>query len=198
MIESYLRPSYQRFCVDPFLKIQGIHKVDPSTLSLLSAFLGLSVIPLLLYEQNLFAFFALLLSGFCDTLDGTLARAFKKTSEKGAVIDIMCDRVVEAGVIFGLFLVAPGERAFASVLMLIAVLLCVTSFLVVGIFSKNEGSKSFFYSVGLMERAEAFCFFSLMILFPSTFQPLAFTFAFLVTITGLLRTYEFIRMAKAG
>jgi archaetidylinositol phosphate synthase len=95
---------------------------------------------------------ALVLSGFLDTLDGSLARHLNKTSS-----------------------------------------ICVTTFLVVGIFTKNDSQKSFFYSPGLIERAEAFIVFSLMILLPFTFSVLAWGFIALTFLTAFLRLWQFIK-----
>ena len=135
----------------------------------------------------------LLLSGYLDVLDGTLARLRKTSSALGTVYDIIADRIVEFSVIFGLFILAPNERAMACLLMLGSVLLCVTSFLVVGIFSDKKTNKNFDYSPGLIERAEAFMFFIAMILLPKYFLFLAYIFISLVCLTTIARVFEFKR-----
>lgn len=106
-------------------------------------------------------------------------------------MDITADRLVEFSVILGLLLVNPVSRAIPALWMLGSVLLCVTTFLVIGIFSENSGEKSFHYSTGIMERAEAFCFFILMALLPKYFNPLAWTFTGLVFLTAAIRTWQF-------
>ena len=75
--------------------------------------------------------------------------------------------------------------------MLGSILLCITSFLVVGIFTPNHSSKSFHYSPGLIERAEAFLFFIVMIFVPYYFTFFAFLFATLVALTALIRLWQF-------
>lgn len=77
--------------------------------------------------------------------------------------------------------------------MLSSVLLCITSFLVVGIFSQNTTEKSFYYSPGLIERFEAFLFFSLMMFLPGIFSYLAYAFSGLVLMTALIRMAQFLR-----
>ena len=109
----------------------------------------------------------------------------------GAILDITCDRCVEFSIILGLYLVDPTSRPFLSFMMLGSVLVCVTTFLVVALFTPNESEKGFHYSPGLIERAEAFLFFGLMILFPPLFTPLAALFSILVFLTGLLRIRQF-------
>ncbi|WBV63947.1 CDP-alcohol phosphatidyltransferase family protein [Legionella pneumophila 130b] len=116
------------------------------------------MIPALWLNLPYLAISLLLLSGYCDTLDGTIARLTNHSSDWGSVLDIMTDRVVEVGVVFALWAINPNERGLGSLLMMASILLCITSFLVVGIFKTNDSEKSFHYSPGLIERAEAFVF----------------------------------------
>ncbi len=191
MIDSYFRAPYQKILVYPILKFSIFQKITPTALTGLSCLCGILTFVFLVFHFKFLALLVLLLSGYFDTLDGSLARALQKTSEKGAVFDIVSDRLCEFFVILGLFSVDPPKRAFLCLCMLGAAFLCVTSFLVIGIFSKNHSNKSFYYSPGLIERAEAFIFFSLMIVFPSLFMPLAYLFAFLTFLTTAIRLYQF-------
>ncbi len=190
MIEQALRNRYQVICVDRIAQALQ-HKVTPNCITLLSGILGFLVLPALYFNAVLLAVGLLLLSGYCDTLDGTLARLTQKSTDWGSVLDITIDRLVEFIVVLALFSVSPESRGFWCLLMLGSMLLCITSFLVVGIFTENSSNKSFHYSVGLMERPEAFLFFIAMMLAPSAFSYLAATFTVLVSLTALLRLYEF-------
>lgn len=177
--------------IDLFVLRMNLTGPRPVIITLIAGCLGLCI-PYLCYNQMPYCSLALLtLSGFLDTLDGALARAQGKQSELGAVLDIFIDRVVESATVFGIYLVDPTTLGSYCILMLISMLLCITSFLVVGIFNENEGDKSFHYSPGLMERTEAFCFFAAMILFPYFFNLLAFAFTSLVLLTAFIRIYEF-------
>ena len=80
--------------------------------------------------------------------------------------------------------------------MLGSMLVCVTSFLVVGIFVENHTEKGFHYSVGLIERAESFLFFILMIVFPEWFGVLSLLFIILVFYTAIERLYRFAEQTK--
>jgi len=151
------------------------------------------ICPLVIFNFPWIAFLALLLSGFLDTLDGSLARYLNLVTSKGAALDIVCDRIVELAVIIGLFFVDANVRALPSLVMLGSILLCITTFLVVGIFVENPSMKSFFYSPGLIERGEAFIFFSIMILFPSTFMVAAYLFSALTLFTAIFRLWEFMK-----
>jgi phosphatidylglycerophosphate synthase len=164
MLEKYLRLYYQK----------GI----------------LSAIFLVLHHSY-WAVALLLLSGYLDTLDGTIARLANKISPFGSGLDIVGDRIVEFAIIFALYLVNPSIRATTTILMLGSILFCVSSFLVVGIFTINDSEKGFHYSSGLIERFEAFIFFITMILLPQYFNYIGNIFALLVALTAFIRMYEF-------
>ena len=192
MIEPYIRPLYQNLLGDPIARLIGKF-LSPNKVTLLSILIGIAIVPTLYCGFTKLAFCLLILSGFLDTIDGTVARLFQKDSPYGSALDVVGDRIVELSILLGLFLISPETRALACFIMLGSVLICVTSFLVVGIFSKNDSIKSFHYSPGLMERLEAFGFFAAMILLPNYFHILSLLFSFLVFLTAGLRMVEFKR-----
>lgn len=190
MLEQSLRHYYQLVLVDPILPNLS-HRITPLSITWLSGVFGLLFVPFVLLDKPFFAISFLLISGYLDTLDGSLARFQNKSSNFGSVMDIVMDRIVEFSTVFALYLFDPQHRATLVILMLGSILLCITSFLVVGIFADNNSHKSFYYSPGLMERAEAFIFFIFMTLFPSHFNFFAVVFCFLVCLTALIRLLEF-------
>jgi len=185
MIEFYLRSRVEEFVFQPLIDTLKKWRITPNQVTLFSLICGLAVIPSLVFGSPLTAFAMLWLSGLGDVCDGGLARQSDNASDLGAVFDIVSDRCVEFAVILALALVDPS-RALLALMMLGSVLICVTSFLVVGIVVDKRGPKSFYYSPGLMERAEAFIMFSLMMLFPAWFAPLGWLFVGLVLLTSLL------------
>jgi archaetidylinositol phosphate synthase len=191
MMEHYLRPALQKWAFDPAAKLfKGVH---PNVMTGLSLVCGL-LCAITIVQQHLFIAIAwLLLSGFFDVLDGSIARLLKQSSPKGAVLDIVSDRVVEIAIMLALFAIDPVARSWPVLLMLSTTFLCVTTFLVVGMFTKNKSEKTFHYSRGLIERPEAFVFFVLMIAFPAYFMFLAFLYSVLVLLTAVLRLYSFLR-----
>ncbi|MGA8164391.1 MAG: CDP-alcohol phosphatidyltransferase family protein [Waddliaceae bacterium] len=191
MIDSYFRAPYQWLLIDPFLSKISALKISPHMYTACSLITGVAIAPVLFFGQSVIAVLLLLVSGFLDTLDGSVARAKQSATSTGAVFDIVSDRIVETAIILGLFLYEPNSRALLCLLMLGSALICVTSFLVVGIFLENDSSKSFFYSPGIIERAEAFLFFGCMILFPSLFDFLSIGFILLVTLTACIRVRQF-------
>lgn len=192
MIDSNFRAPYQRLVVHPILKWKGIHRFSPQMFTLIGALTGILIPFCLYFHRSILALIFLTLSGFFDTLDGSLARHLEKTSPKGAALDITADRLVEFSIIMGLYLYFPEERGLASLGMLGAILICVTTFLVVAVFEQNDSEKSFHYSPGLIERGEAFIFFTLMILFPFLFTPIALIFTTLTLITAYFRISQFL------
>lgn len=194
MLESILRPTYQTYIVNP--NLWWARKYSPKTITSTACITGVLAGLSLAFGSSLLATIFLLLSGFLDTLDGTVARIENKTSDIGSILDIVSDRIVELALMCGLFAIDPHNRSGFVLAMLGSCYLCITSFLVVAIFASNESSKGFHYSRGLMERAEAFIFFILMIWFPSGFNVFAVTFSSLVLLTSYLHIKKFIQFSN--
>lgn len=192
MLDTYLRPFYQPLVTTHLVKKIANH-VEPEQLTYAACFCGLAIVPVLLMHIPQLAIILLLLSGYLDMLDGAVARSANKQTASGAVLDILSDRIVEFAVIAGLVLLDPAGRAIYGFMMLGSCYICVTSFLVMGIFMPNESQKGFHYSPGLMERAEAFIFFILMMLSPRFFPLLAVIFSMLVLFTAGVRVREFLQ-----
>lgn len=197
MLEPYVRPTFHQYIVEPLLNIRVLRRyLSPNGCTFAAAITGGSVALALFYQQIIIAISLLLFSGLLDIIDGALARQQNKTTALGTIFDIMSDRFVECSVILGLLLQAPQERGLACCVMMGSILLCVSSFLVVGIFSENQTKKSFYYSPGLIERFEAFLFFIAMMLNPAFFQPIACLFSVLVLYTTVTRINEFAKQIK--
>jgi phosphatidylglycerophosphate synthase len=139
MLEQRYRSYYQKFFIDPILKIGC--KFSPNIITIASGVVGLWIIPAVYFNYQWLAIFFLALSGYLDTLDGSVARAQNTSSQLGGALDIVIDRLVEGSVIFALFLV-DQSRGIACFLMLFSNLICITSFLVVGIFVEQNTNKS--------------------------------------------------------
>jgi len=189
MLETYIRSHFQRVFIDPIARMLA-RRFSPNQITVLSLIAGLLSALCIAFGWNLLACSLLLLSGYLDMLDGTVARLTGRSTAFGTMLDIMCDRAVEWAVIMGLYAVEPSTRGWLCLLMLGSVLMVVTSFLVAGIFVKNDGNKSFNYTPSLMERPEAFLFFLLMIFLPTWFWWLSLLFVILVLYTALLRMWQ--------
>ena len=88
MLDSNFRDPYQKVLINPILKLKFIQKIDPNLVTILSAFFGVFSFFLIILNQKYLAVFTLLISGYLDTLDGSIARISKKKSSIGAVLDI--------------------------------------------------------------------------------------------------------------
>lgn len=191
MIDSYARQSFQRLLVDPVIQ-HWPKRPGANALTVSALLLGICAALCIIWQQGLAAIVFLALSGYCDVLDGSLARQHNTSSINGTILDIICDRVVEFAIIFGFYLQQPG-RALLCLLMLGAMYLCITSFLVISCLVENTSEKGFHYSPGLIERAETFIFFAAMIVLPQWFKLLAIVYASLVLLTVLIRVRTFIK-----
>jgi len=190
MLESKYRTHYDHYLVQPVCQFLPTW-LGPKWITSFAVVTGM-LVPFCLINQHVYlAVLLLLLSGYLDTLDGGIARARQQQSTLGSGLDIIADRIVEFAVIYGLYLVDPVARATLVIWMLGAISLCVTSFLVVAIFSVNDTAKGFYYHPGLIERFEAFGFFTAMILLPEQFQIGSTIFICLVIWTTLIRIYQF-------
>lgn len=197
MLEAYCRDAFDSYFVAPVVRLLG-DRCPPLYATLMAILAGVISAFFIYCDAVWPACIFLMFSGYLDVLDGALARALQQTSRWGTVLDIVGDRLVEWIIFVGLWAQAPLMRGGYIVFMLGATLVCVTSFLVVGLFSENNSKKGFHYSPGLIERAEAFIFFFLMILFSSLFWLLAILYGILVFYTAFIRLYDFHQSETGG
>lgn len=198
MIDSYYRNACQRRIIDPFAIWCARRNLSPNQLTFLAAFFGVVAAIFVSMDHSMFALACLLVSGLCDAADGTLARLLQISSNRGSVLDIAGDRFVEASMVLGLYCYAPHERGLTCLVLLASFYLCVTTFLLSGIFEKNISSKSFHYSPGLIERSETFIFFAVVILADDLFLWLAPVFSALVFFTAIKRLTELYKLLASN
>ena len=161
--------------------------IKPLHVTLFALFVGL--VGALCFYMGLHVTSLVLLwfSGFLDVIDGELARLGGSSSQKGALLDIFFDRVVEIAYIFAFV----GTASTISLLVLsCSIILSMTLFLSVGAMSDKDSKKAFYYQAGLIERTEAFILFSLMIVFSDYATYIVYLFAFLILITVIQRLKE--------
>lgn len=191
MIDTKCRSFFQplfNYLARPLVRLH----VKPDSLTWTAFAFGLTAGLCLAVGYPVIALILLWLSGLLDVLDGTVARLIKKTSPKGAYLDLILDRMVESAIILG-FVWARPVLAFAGLLFFTAVLFNFTTFIVAGALFTNQGKKSMHYDVGLAERTETFLVFSLMILLPAASLAILLIFNGLIFLTGIIR---FIRITR--
>jgi len=119
--------------------------------------LNLSLEPIL--NSSIIGSIILLIAGFFDVIDGSVAKISKKTSNKGAFLDSVLDKISETTIFLG---IAIGSLA-NSILCLIAVS---SSLLVSYTRSRAETLGLNLSGVGFGERAERLLILSIMGLVP--------------------------------
>jgi len=194
MIDTKLRGTFQPL----FNKIAKIFvklKIQPDTITLAAFLLGLVAGGMIGFNHLLLGFLFLWVSGLLDVLDGSVARLTGKSSKRGAYMDLIFDRMVEAAIILGFYVSFPNH-ALIYILFFIAAMFNFTTFMVAGALFNNTGKKSMHYDVGIAERTETFIVFSLMMVFPRYIVGILLAFNVLIFLTGIIRFYRIMKSEK--
>jgi phosphatidylglycerophosphate synthase len=189
MFNYYFNRIFQTYNSILVKYILSILTLSPNIITIFTVIFAFIALSLCYFNYVFIGFIFFIISGFLDVIDGQVARERKITSDFGAALDIYCDRICES--LFLLAIYITHDFTYIALCSLIASYLCVTSFLIVSTLSlKNEHKKSFFYSPGLIERFEAYVFFSVMLL---TNYHIIFgiTYSVLTVYTSVFRLYEY-------
>lgn len=193
MIETHLRPTLQPFfdflaaCIAPY--------AAPNTITAIALLFGLGAAGAIATNHLFAGIIFVLLSGLCDILDGSVARITQSSSARGAYIDLISDRMVEAAIIVG-FMIQYPQYHVAYVTFFIAVLLHFSTFIAAGALFKNTSNKSMHYDRSIVERAEAFVVFLLMLVFPQYLFPMLCAFNAVVFLSGVSRFVRVIQISE--
>ncbi|PIL21439.1 hypothetical protein P775_04575 [Puniceibacterium antarcticum] len=167
--------------------------VSANQITLLGLALGLISAAMIWGGVPVAALIPLLLSRVADGLDGAVARSTRKT-DFGGFVDIACDFLFYGAVPLAFVLLDPAANAIAGAFLLASFYFNGTSFLGYAILAEKrgmetsaQGSKSLYFSNGLLEGSETIGFFVLLCLFPQFFAPLAWIFGALCYATAILR-----------
>ena len=163
--------------------------LNANQVTIIALLLGISTSIFIYFDMSIIACIALWLSGYLDAVDGAVARKSKVSSTFGALLDILCDRIVEIGMILVLGLKNENVR-LELMILLACILISMTVFLTVGALSEKNGIKSFYYQAGVAERSEGFILFSLMFLFQGYLNVLTNVFSLLILITIGQRIFD--------
>jgi phosphatidylglycerophosphate synthase len=163
---------------------------------------GLAALPLLAAGAYGWALAAILANRLADGLDGAIARA-EGPSDLGGYLDIVCDFLFYAAVVFGFALAAPANR-LPGAFLLFAFIGTGSSFLAFAVFaarlgleSRARGLKSLYYLGGLTEGTETIALFVAACLLPAAFPWLAWLFGAACWATTLARIHEAWRRLRA-
>ena len=139
------------------------HKLDltPNRISVIGFILALAsaisyavATPASLWLLLLATFF-MLASGFCDTMDGIVARTYKQTTAFGGFFDSVLDRFADGAAYAGIIIAGLCSAAFGNYLgTVVALVALVASMLVSYTRARAEAIGVKMESVGIAERAE--------------------------------------------
>jgi archaetidylinositol phosphate synthase len=136
----------------------------------------------------------LLASGFCDLLDGSLAREYYQQSKLGGFLDSLLDRYSDIAILSGIILGGLCDLFWGLIAM-------TGSFLVSYSRSRSEGLGVNMMSIGIAERAERLliiALFSFLDIIWSGFLNLGiYLLAFLTSFTVIQRVNHFIKNVKS-
>jgi phosphatidylglycerophosphate synthase len=191
MIDGKYRDKSQKFFDSTAFIFIKLH-ISPKTITILAFLTGAACGIAIAMKAFFVAFLLLWVSGYLDTMDGTVARKIKKATSSGMYMDLTLDRMVEACIILG-FAIAYPEHYIACMFFLISALFNFTTFMITGIIYKNCGKKGMHYDIGIIERTEAFIFFGLMIIATSNFYVILTIFNILIFLTGIMRFKRIIK-----
>ncbi|WP_018234933.1 CDP-alcohol phosphatidyltransferase family protein [Ensifer sp. BR816] len=155
--------------------------------------LGLAAAVLVAWHLYFAGAFLILLSRFCDGLDGAVARASRKT-DFGGFLDIVLDFAFYGAIPLAFMVADPAANGLAGGLLLFAFYVNGASFLAFAAIAEKRalsteirGAKSIYFTTGLAEATETIAVFLACCLFPHWFPVLAALFAVLCLYTALSR-----------
>lgn len=127
------------------------HKMglNPNAMSILGFLFAVFSAILYYYRLLQLAAIFLLISGFCDALDGTIAKTYGQMTKFGAFLDSTLDRLAEAIVFSSLILANPplSDPVWGLAALVTAILVSYTR-------ARGESIGVAMASVGIAERAE--------------------------------------------
>lgn len=187
---KYVNPAIEKGA-DFFLGL----KLKPNHVTMLALFIGIMTSVFAYFDMGILAVAVLWFSGYLDAVDGAMARKSGATSYFGTLMDIVSDRIVEAGIILVMAL-KFSDAGVSLVVLSLSILMSMTIFLTVGACTEKQGMKSFYYQAGVAERSEGFIMLSLMILFSSHVVIISYIFSAMILFTACQRFLEAKKILK--
>ncbi len=192
MLDIHVRP-----LIDPTLNSVGraLAKtgLTANAVTLIGLGLGIFSAALIALGTPFLALIPLLASRIADGLDGAVARATQKT-DFGGYLDIAADFLFYGAVPLAFVFADPSVNGAAGAFLLTSFYVNGTSFLGFAILAEKHqmqtdarGTKSLYFTGGLLEGTETIGFFVLLCLLPAYFAPLAWGFGALCFVTALSR-----------
>lgn len=187
-VRKWIEPTIDR--IGRFLAGNG---VTANSVTLTAFALGLVSAALIANTYFLAGLATLLLSRLCDGLDGSVARATRKT-DLGGYLDIVLDFAFYGLIPLAFVFADPASNALPGAVLLLSFYVNGASFLAYAIMAEKRGmesvergDKSLFFTTGLAEATETIMVFVAMCLLPGWFPLLAWLFAVICFYTAFSR-----------
>ena len=186
-----------RRLIDPPLSIAGRHLAGmgftASAVTLIGLALGLSAATAIALGYPGLALLPLALGRIADGLDGAVARATNAT-DFGGYLDITCDFLFYGAIPMAFVLADPANNGAAGAFLLTSFYFNGATFLGFAILAEKQhlttqtrGSKSLYFTGGLLEGTETILFFALVCLMPAYFPAFSWVFGGLCFLTAASR-----------
>ncbi len=176
-------------------KFLGSKGISANQMSSTGFMIGICAVPAIVFHAYEWALLFILINRVCDGLDGAIARA-KGITDAGGFLDISLDFVFYAAIPFSFILADPDNNAIPGAFLLFSFFGAGCSFLAFAVMAEKQKisdpiyeNKSIYYLSGLTEGTETIICFILMVVFPSWFSVIAYTFSFMCCLTALSRIY---------
>ncbi|TET28327.1 MAG: CDP-alcohol phosphatidyltransferase family protein [Candidatus Heimdallarchaeota archaeon] len=164
------RAAYKRL-TDPMGKFFGKLNISPNSITMISGFFAIASATMYAFNGLVGAFefwwligFALMIiTGFIDVIDGSVARATGKTTKFGRVLDPVMDRFAEFcflfGISIGVYTFEPLESLWPPIATIPVAAWCLFSFagMIFASYARARGesvARVNVESIGIMERRE--------------------------------------------
>lgn len=189
-----------RKLIQPALDRTGIwlagRGVRADHITVLACLLGLAAAALIATGYMILALVLIIISRIGDGLDGSVARASRKT-DFGGYLDITLDFVFYGAIPLGFVIHDPAANGLAGTALIFSFYVNGASFLAYavvaekrGLSTEARGVKSIYFTTGLAEASETFFVFGLFCLWPAGFAPVAWVFAAICLYTALSRIMQ--------
>lgn len=172
MFDSYFRPIYQLYLLDPLSKL--IKATSPHFVSYLLCLIAFGISIAISHHFRMLAILLLLAAMLLDTLDNLLIDHQPK---------VLAYRILELAIIGALFTLQPIQHAAAAIILLASAYLYLSVLLLI---PTETTSASF----GLIGKREALVFYILMILEVHYFNFVALTFSVAILYMGALHFWK--------
>ncbi|WP_422373529.1 CDP-alcohol phosphatidyltransferase family protein [Hoeflea sp.] len=170
--------------------------VRANHVTVISCLIGLAAAGLIATGHMVLALLLILVSRIGDGLDGSIARASRKT-DFGGYLDITLDFVFYGVIPLGFVVYDPVANGLAGAALIFSFYVNGASFLAYaivaekrGLSTEARGVKSIYFTTGLAEASETFIVFGIFCLWPAGFAPVAWVFTVICLYTALSRIIQ--------